>query len=1185
MARATPHAASDDQGTTPQAGDWQALRGELVALLNQVEGRLDPVRQAAPPAARPAPRPRRLPDPAPHDLPADQRHREALRSVKKAMDRFAPEPLPEQEDDYDALPPNPRDILQSAILDIRSRHRAPRAAASPSRQPVQPPAPAPVLPEATARQFDEFARAVGTISGRLERLEAMIKAQSGAENIREIGEQMGQLTQVVELLAGAVGETGQVKRLEGQISGLARLVAEGPRLDFSALTERMDDVSSTVARLAELQIEQTTRDRARPSPAEAVREGMQGVEETLRAVYDRIDTMERNVALPPAALERLTDEVAEINAAMRAGAMQPAGLVEMIETLGQRLEAIDGRADEVTGLRDDVLALRGAVVSAIDPRFSALEMQIEALTDRVTDGPTDAGIGQLEAQVRLLAARMDQTGEQLTGLARLYTDAEPDEPALDIEALAERVANRTSEAIRDAAPEPVTPELGEDSLAALEARMSALFRAAAEEARGPAPDLFEGMQDGIRQVDERLARLEQSLSRLREPVAAPERHPSLPKDLLYVKVNTPPSPAAAFAEEDAGLDDAMPLSPDEERPLTDPGFPDFSHADPGPVRTALSGGRPMSTLRPGAADRPAFDPSSVTPPPRPQSSLELGTDIDFTPQRRPEPEPVHAPASETTVSRNTFIEAARRAAQRQNAQKTEANATSLIGRAMARFHQAGEADDGAEAPRARAAHPKSEPAPLAEAKAQEAAASASVEPQAVTPEDTADEAARPGFLSRHRQPLLLAASVVAIAFLTLNLIGQRNEEARLRETGAATATSTVPSALPAPANAAADLAEDPAGPRSDSGIVPAPAAVAGPARILPLTDGGTDGLVTGSIDPGAAMRFAPTTGQPPSDRFGSAGVAVTNAALGEPMPPLPVEPAVTGPTRGAVQVELPPEAVGPQGLREAAANGDPRAQFEVAAIYTEGRALPQDFAAAAIWYERAAAQGFAPAQYRLGNLYENGRGIEQDFAQARLWYQRAAEADNRMSMHNLAALLAGGQLGEQDFSAAAEWFEKAALRGLADSQFNLGMLYARGLGVPQNMEASYKWFSLAAAGNDPDAVKARDDVARSLDPDAVARVTAELAAWQPQQIDLAANFAPIGSWNAGFDPGEAITDQSVVTNVQAALGRLGYEIGEPDGIAGPRTAEAIRAFERATGMSEVGAINPRLLAVLGSQPV
>ena len=62
-----------------------------------------------------------------------------------------------------------------------------------------------------------------------------------------------------------------------------------------------------------------------------------------------------------------------------------------------------------------------------------------------------------------------------------------------------------------------------------------------------------------------------------------------------------------------------------------------------------------------------------------------------------------------------------------------------------------------------------------------------------------------------------------------------------------------------------------------------------------------------------------------------------------------------------------------------------------------------------------------------------------------------------------------------------------------------------------------------------------------------------------------------------------IDKAEVVVGVQTLLTRLGYDVGTADGFAGPRTAEAIKAFERATGMSETGQINPRLLAVL-SQP-
>ncbi len=147
------------------------------------------------------------------------------------------------------------------------------------------------------------------------------------------------------------------------------------------------------------------------------------------------------------------------------------------------------------------------------------------------------------------------------------------------------------------------------------------------------------------------------------------------------------------------------------------------------------------------------------------------------------------------------------------------------------------------------------------------------------------------------------------------------------------------------------------------------------------------------------------------------------------------------------------------------------------------------------------------------------------------------------------------------------------------------MLYARGLGVAQNMETSYKWFALAAARGDKDAATARDDVAKSLEADVVNRLAFEVDAWRPEPIDLTANFAPIGTWSETFDPGEVITARDVVLGVQSILTRLGYDVGTPDGVAGPKTAEAISAFEKAIGMPTSGTINPRLLAVLASQPV
>ncbi len=286
-----------------------------------------------------------------------------------------------------------------------------------------------------------------------------------------------------------------------------------------------------------------------------------------------------------------------------------------------------------------------------------------------------------------------------------------------------------------------------------------------------------------------------------------------------------------------------------------------------------------------------------------------------------------------------------------------------------------------------------------------------------------------------------------------------------------------------------------------------------------------------------------------------------------------------------INLELPDEKIGPIELREAAANGDPRAQFEVGAIYGEGKVIEQDFASAAKWYERAGASGFAPAALRLGGLYESGKGVEQNYELAKLWYQRAAEAGNRMAMHNLASLYAEGKLGEARFSEAAEWFERAANHSLVDSQFNLGMLYARGLGVKQDLKTAYFWFALAAKNGDKEAAKARDDIARSLNSDIIMQVKREVAQWQGKEVNIRANFAPIGTWAEKFNPGPTIRDSEIIKKVQIALNRLGYDVGTPDGLMGPRTKSAIEEFERETGMSVSGAVNPRLLAVLGSQPV
>lgn len=1168
MARAYPQ--SQTYEPERNSSDWQSLRHELVALLDQVDSQVARTRGGSALGERVQDLRHQL-----TEQEGDTRHRDALRSVQRAIHRFE-EPAPQP------MPPNPRDSLQAAINQIRSRQG----------EPVRPSEPARTMPARQAERsldaglIDRLASSVNGLSGRLERLEGEIKAQvkTGA-NVKDVADQVAQLAHVVELLAGAVGETGQVKRLEGQIASLGRIMSQGREMDIQTLTRRLDDVAATVGKLAELQVHYTDRVQ-NPVETEAFQDGMRSIDQSVRAVYDRIDALERQRLLTPQDLDHVTAQMARLTEAMHDGVAGPQNLVELIDALNTRVSDMESGDRLVHALRKDLNGLRDAVIVSLAPRFDTLEervsalstrddmaeigRQIGALSEQFEMRGSDPGIGQLEAQVRQLVARMDQTGEQLSGLSKLYSGDPAQLPELS--AMADMVASRAAEAVQrsNGAPDAAITA----SIESLEQRIAGMLQSSQ---RDPQVDAFDGVQAGINEVNERLKRLEASLM-TRSGEFVPPRG-----DIASIIAQTPAEmPAPRLPR------DAMMRNPADDAPLVAEPFPEPR----GPVAAALEAKNGPRKRHPGLdedvplADRygnppapPAgFEPDKVQVPPAPQPSAGFGTGT-LRDVERAEVEP--APVS--VSSRNTFIEAARRAAQRQQQAQgaTPAAATnSLIGRALARFQTGGQSEAAATAApqttagtkskvaKKAAARPEPAPAPpIPAATMPDANTPPSIEPTIAVDGPTSKPVVTESFLSRNRRVILLAAAVVALAFLTLNFVAQR-----LASDSPAPDTSSAPADAPATTG---DISNSVQG-APLLGDVSQPL----PPRVIPMVDS----LKTGSIDAGAAQGF---TADAPSmaSAFAPAvpAVEVANTTPASALPSLePLQPAEeTSP----VKVELPPENVGPMDLRQAAADGDARAQFEVAAIYTEGRAVPQDYKAAATWYERAAAQGFAPAQYRLGSLYENGNGVSKDLNTARLWYERAAEAGNRMSMHNLAALYAGGQLGKQQFDSAAKWFEEAASRGLTDSQFNLGMLYARGLGVPQSLEDSYKWFGIAALSGDKDAAKARDDVARSLDADTVNKLSAEVNAFKPTPIDLKANFAPIGSWSKTFDPGETITTKDIVASVQKALGKLGYDVGTPDGIAGKKTADAIRAFEGATGMNETGQINPRLLAVLGSQPV
>jgi TPR repeat protein len=76
--------------------------------------------------------------------------------------------------------------------------------------------------------------------------------------------------------------------------------------------------------------------------------------------------------------------------------------------------------------------------------------------------------------------------------------------------------------------------------------------------------------------------------------------------------------------------------------------------------------------------------------------------------------------------------------------------------------------------------------------------------------------------------------------------------------------------------------------------------------------------------------------------------------------------------------------------RNAAAQGDARAQDNLGNLYVRGQGVARDYAQAAVWFRRSAIQNNTQGQFDLGTLYDYCHGVSQDYELAYIWYNLAA---------------------------------------------------------------------------------------------------------------------------------------------------------------------------------------------------
>ena len=170
-----------------------------------------------------------------------------------------------------------------------------------------------------------------------------------------------------------------------------------------------------------------------------------------------------------------------------------------------------------------------------------------------------------------------------------------------------------------------------------------------------------------------------------------------------------------------------------------------------------------------------------------------------------------------------------------------------------------------------------------------------------------------------------------------------------------------------------------------------------------------------------------------------------------------------------------------------------------------------------------------------------------------------------------------------NYARAYQEFKQSADGGNSLAQFMMGRLYAEGRGVVEDNIAAYMWYDLAAGNGNNRAIAARDSIAAQLD-------AAELEHAQDQAAQWRANRPGNGSVPAVAQATPAYTPINQpysLRNVQVALSNLGYAVGTPDGVIGPKSRAAIRAYQVDSGMPASGepsiALHEKLQASLAQR--
>ncbi|PID65942.1 MAG: hypothetical protein CR975_05295 [Gammaproteobacteria bacterium] len=91
----------------------------------------------------------------------------------------------------------------------------------------------------------------------------------------------------------------------------------------------------------------------------------------------------------------------------------------------------------------------------------------------------------------------------------------------------------------------------------------------------------------------------------------------------------------------------------------------------------------------------------------------------------------------------------------------------------------------------------------------------------------------------------------------------------------------------------------------------------------------------------------------------------------------------------------------------------------------------------------------------------------------------------------------------------------------------------------------------------------------------------ELAALHanPDETDTLRRHVEVMLWLKEYHPEKHYYGKASIALVQAGLNALGYSVGEPDGIMGGKTTDAIKAFQKNNDLAQTGRLGPQWLGI------